>query len=119
MKPINLCSECLHEQLQLSTKVCACPKQSSYEDKAGSESFTPVSTIRIFECRGEWWERDNAGDAVWRIVVFQEQGGPFAAEFTSADGKIGGMGNYANTVVGALAELCATFIKMNEDEAKS
>ena len=52
-----------------------------------------------------------------RVNVIREDG-EFAAEFTSGDGKVGGMGDYSPTPVGALANLCATLIKIDEDDAK-
>lgn len=53
---------------------------------------------------------------VYRIVVYLEDG-RFAAEFVTGDGKSAGMGDTANTPVGALAELCAMLIKLDEDDA--
>lgn len=54
---------------------------------------------------------------VWHIDVFREEDGRFAAEFRSGDNSVGGMGNYAATPVGALANLCATLIQIAADDA--
>ena len=53
---------------------------------------------------------------IWHIDVFREDDGQIAASFESADHAIAGMGNYSTTVVGALAELCATLLKLDEDK---
>jgi hypothetical protein len=62
----------------------------------------------------------DQGDAqetpVLRVEVFREADGRYAAEFFAPPGE-GGMAEYANTPVGALAELCATLIKIDEDKA--
>lgn len=54
----------------------------------------------------------------YRIEVFQEDDGSYAAEYQTGDGKEAGMGRYSATPIGALAELCATLIKVEEDNAK-
>lgn len=59
----------------------------------------------------------DSGEVVWRIEVFREDDGRFAAEFRSGDGMVGGMGEYSVTPVGALANLCAMLIQIAEDEA--
>lgn len=52
---------------------------------------------------------------IYRIEVFQEEYGRYAAKFKSGDRRIGGMGQYSATPIGALAELCSTLIKVEED----
>lgn len=54
---------------------------------------------------------------VWKVRVFQDED-RFAAEWVTQDGKEAGMGEYAATPIGALANLCATLIKVAEDHAK-
>lgn len=54
---------------------------------------------------------------IWRIELFREADGRFACDYRSGDNTIGGMANYSTTPVGALAELCASFIKGDEDDA--
>lgn len=74
---------------------------------------------------GQELPQGNSGDSsasaeesvVYRIEVFREDDGRYAAEWTTGDGKIAGIGNYAASPVGALAELCATLIKCDEDNA--
>lgn len=56
-------------------------------------------------------------DVVWTIEVFREDDGRFAADFRSGDKRVGGMGEYSATPIGALAELCSTLIKIAEDES--
>ena len=55
---------------------------------------------------------------VWDIQVFREEDGSYAASWETPDGMVAGMGNYSSTPIGALAELCATLIKVAEDEAR-
>lgn len=55
---------------------------------------------------------------VMSITVFREDDGRFAAEYTRDGGREAGMGRYSSTPIGALAELCATLIKVDEDNAK-
>lgn len=55
---------------------------------------------------------------VLRIVVTRDVATEYyAAEFRSADDKVGGMGDYSATPVGALANLCATLIQIDEDNS--
>jgi hypothetical protein len=62
---------------------------------------------------------DDRNDVVvYRIEVFLEaDDGRFAAEFTSGDHTVGGMGEYSATPIGALANLCALLIKIDEDDS--
>lgn len=60
---------------------------------------------------------DDAQDAVLHITVFREADGRYAAEYFTRDSTEVGMGNSAATPIGALAELCATLIKVEEDKA--
>lgn len=63
------------------------------------------------------WPGEAPQEPVWgRIIIEQELGVGFFASFTSGDGKVEGWG-YSPTPVGALANLCATLIKIAEDEA--
>ena len=57
-------------------------------------------------------------DYVWRIEVFQEEDGRFAAEYVTGDGNEAGMSAYSATPIGALAEMVATLIKVAEDKSK-
>jgi hypothetical protein len=82
------------------------------QELARLRAALPVSE----EPRREEPRREEPEHLVWRIEVF-EDGGQFAAEFISADRKTAGMGNYSATPIGALAELCATLIKIAEDES--
>jgi len=52
----------------------------------------------------------------WRIEVTREPDSYWAAA-TSGDGRVGCSGDGAATPVGALANLCATLIKIAEDDA--
>jgi len=55
---------------------------------------------------------------VLRITVTRDVATEYyAAEFRSADDKVGGMGDYSATPVGALANLCATLIQIDEDNS--
>ena len=55
---------------------------------------------------------------VLRITVTRDVATDYyAAEFRSADDKVGGMGDYSATPVGALANLCATLIQIDEDNS--
>lgn len=56
-------------------------------------------------------------DFVWRIDVVQEEDGRYCADYITGDLLERGVGNYAATPIGALAELCATLIKVAEDKA--
>jgi hypothetical protein len=58
-----------------------------------------------------------AANEVIRIEVEREDDGRYFACWTSADGKTHGCANYSTTVVGALAELCATLLKVDEDKS--
>lgn len=58
---------------------------------------------------------DAPASIVWQIEVFREDDGRFAAEWFTLDRAESGMGPYAATPIGALAELCATLIKVAED----
>jgi hypothetical protein len=75
---------------------------------------------QCFDCGHDLCQCDGpvASDVVCRIEVFREDDGRYAAEFRAGDGRVGGMGNYAATPIGALAELCATLIKVAEDQGK-
>lgn len=59
----------------------------------------------------------DANEVIYEIKIFREDDGRFAAEFTTGDGKVAGMGCYSATPIGALAELCCTLIKLKEDNA--
>lgn len=54
----------------------------------------------------------------WKIEVFQEDDGRWAAEFDRPGLKDAGMGEYSSTALGALAEVISTLIKVEEDRAK-
>ena len=53
----------------------------------------------------------------YRIHVFREDDGRYAAEYETGDGKEAGMGHYSVTPVGALAELVMLLIKIEEDKS--
>lgn len=57
------------------------------------------------------------GEVMYFIEVAREEDGRFCATYHSADRKTAGSGEYSATAIGALAELCATLIKIAEDEA--
>jgi hypothetical protein len=57
-------------------------------------------------------------ETVYRIEVFREDDGRFAAEFETNGGREAGMSNYAATPIGAMAELCSTLIMVEEDKRK-
>ena len=52
---------------------------------------------------------------VYTITVFREDDGRFAAEWLTGDQREGGMGEYSASPIGAIAELTATLIKVEED----
>ena len=70
-------------------------------------------------CEHEKHRETEPDSAVWNISVFREDDGRFAADYESGDGREAGMGNYSATPIGALAELCATLIKVAEDKARA
>ncbi len=50
-------------------------------------------------------------------ILVEQDGERFFASWTTGDGKEAGCGSYSSTVVGALAELCSTLLKVDEDKA--
>lgn len=60
---------------------------------------------------------DTQEDVHYTIRVFRDKDGRFAAEWLSGDEMEAGMGNYSATAIGALAELVAVLIKVEEDKS--
>jgi len=56
-------------------------------------------------------------EVAYRIEIEREDDGRFFASYVTGDKREAGSGTYAATAVGALAELCATMIKVDEDKS--
>lgn len=54
---------------------------------------------------------------VYLIEVLREEDGRFCAFWTTADNKEAGSGRYSDTVVGALGELSAILLRVDEDKS--
>ena len=57
-------------------------------------------------------------DAPAYTILVEREGEEFFASWTTGDRKEGGCARYSSTVVGALAELCATLLKVDEDKSQ-
>ena len=60
---------------------------------------------------------DDSHEVHYTIRVCREDDGRFYAEWVSGDDTEAGMGNYSVTPIGALAELVAVLIKVEEDKS--
>lgn len=55
--------------------------------------------------------------AFYTILIEREDDGRMFASWTTGDGIEGGCAAYSTTLVGALAELCSTLLKIDEDKS--